>query len=109
MNKFVSNHTILEICSWTRFQPGFLNRKIITLLSALNVGDNVFWNMQESMISKLNQMLESVDVALNVVTSSCAEEGNTAAIMLSAGFKPCNEPHLRGMLTSIRAAQFGSL
>lgn len=109
MNKFVSNHTILEICSWTRFQPGFLNRQIITLLSALSVSDNVFWNMQESMISKLNQMLESVDIAFDVVTSSCAEEGNTAAIMLSAGFKPRTEPHLRGMLTSIRAAQFGDL
>ncbi|KAL1833192.1 hypothetical protein ACET3Z_002843 [Daucus carota] len=109
MNKFESNHTILEICSWTRFQPGFLNRQIITLLSALNVSDNVFWNMQESMISKLNQMLVSVDVAYDVVTSSCGEEMNTAAIMLGAGFKPHSEPHLRGMLTSIRAAQFRDL
>lgn len=39
MNKFQSDHTILEICSWTRFQPGFLNRQIVTLLSALNVPD----------------------------------------------------------------------
>lgn len=109
MNKFVSKHTILEICSWTRFQPGFLNRQIITLLSALNVCDDIFWEMQESMVYKLNQMLVNADTAFDVLTASCAEEGNTAAIMLSAGFKPQTEPHLRGMLTSIRAAQFGDL
>ncbi|XP_071917710.1 RNA-dependent RNA polymerase 6-like [Coffea arabica] len=109
MRKFDSTHTILEICSWTRFQPGFLNRQIITLLSALGVQDNIFWRMQESMILRLNLMLEDTDVAFDVVTASCAEQGNTAAIMLSAGFNPETEPHLRGMLTSVRAAQLGDL
>jgi RNA-dependent RNA polymerase len=109
MNKFQSNHTILEICSWTRFQPGFLNRQIITLLSALNVPDAVFWKMQELMVSKLNQMLVDSDVAFDVLTASCAEQGNVAAIMLSAGFKPQKEPHLRGMLTCVRAAQLWGL
>lgn len=109
MNKFQSNHTILEICSWTRFQPGFLNRQIITLLSALNVSDAVFWKMQELMVSKLNQMLVDSDVAFDVLTASCAEQGNVAAIMLSAGFKPQKEPHLRGMLTCVRAAQLWGL
>ncbi|KAK9279924.1 hypothetical protein L1049_013608 [Liquidambar formosana] len=109
MNKFQSKHTILEICSWTRFQPGFLNRQIVTLLSTLNVADEIFWKMQESMISKLNQMLVDTDVAFDVLTASCAEQGNTAAIMLSAGLKPQTEPHLRGMLTCIRAAQLWGL
>lgn len=109
MNKFESNHTVLEICSWSRLQPGFLNRQIVTLLSALNVRDEVFWKMQEAMISKLNRMFVDADVAFEVLTASCAEQGNTAAIMLSAGFKPQTEPHLRGMLTSIRAAQLGDL
>ncbi|KAI5673423.1 hypothetical protein M9H77_13787 [Catharanthus roseus] len=109
MNKFESNHKILEICSWARFQPGFLNRQIITLLSALDVQDNIFWKMQEMMIYKLNQMLVDTDVAFDVLTASCAEQGNTAAIMLTAGFKPKTEPHLQGMLTTIRAAQLGDL
>ncbi|KAF6165648.1 hypothetical protein GIB67_036055 [Kingdonia uniflora] len=84
MNKFVSNHRIIEIVSWTRFQPGFLNRQIITLLSALNVPDEIFSTMQDSMICKLDQMLENPDVALDIVTSSCEQE-TIAAIMLSAG------------------------
>ncbi|PON57077.1 RNA-dependent RNA polymerase-type [Parasponia andersonii] len=109
MNKFQSDHTILEICSWTRFQPGFLNRQIITLLSTLNVPDEIFWKMQKTMVSKLNQMLTDADVAFNVLTASCAEQGNVAAMMLSAGFKPQSEPHLRGMLTCIRAAQLWDL
>lgn len=109
MNKFQSKHTVLEVCSWTRFQPGFLNRQIITLLSALEVPDEVFWKMQETMVSKLDQMLVNSDVAFDVLTASCAEQGNTAAIMLSAGFKPHIEPHLRGMLTCIRAGQLGDL
>ncbi|KAJ7966178.1 RNA-dependent RNA polymerase [Quillaja saponaria] len=109
MDKFLSRHCTLEICSWTRFQPGFLNRQIITLLSTLDVPDEVFWEMQEAMISKLNQMLVDTDVAFDVLTSSCGEQGNAAAIMLSAGFNPQSEPHLRGMLTSIRAAQLWGL
>ncbi|KAH9666212.1 RNA-dependent RNA polymerase 6 [Citrus sinensis] len=99
MKKFKSCHTTLEICSWTRFQPGFLNRQIITLLSTLNVSDAIFWPVQASMASKLNLMLVASDVAFEVLTASCTEQGNTAAIMLSAGFKPQTEPHLQGMLT----------
>ncbi|CAN4128030.1 unnamed protein product [Withania somnifera] len=109
MKKFDSDHTILEICSWTRFQPGFLNRQIITLLSSLDVKDGIFWEMQKEMLSRLNKILVDSDVAFDVITASCAEAGNTAAIMLSAGFKPKDEPHLRGMLGSIRAAQLGDL
>lgn len=109
MNKFDSKHSVLEICSWTRFQPGFLNRQIITLLSTLNVPDEIFWEMQETMVFKLNRMLTDADVAFDVLTGSCAEQGHVAAIMLSAGFKPQAEPHLRGMLTCIRAAQLWGL
>ncbi|KAJ0965027.1 hypothetical protein J5N97_026165 [Dioscorea zingiberensis] len=109
MNKFESSHNVLEVASWTRFQPGFLNRQIVTLLSSLGVPDNVFARMQDSMIFKLNQMLIDVDVAFEVLTTSCSEEGNVAAMMLSAGFKPQTEPHLKAMLSCIRSAQLGDL
>ncbi|KAI3891026.1 hypothetical protein MKW98_007331 [Papaver atlanticum] len=109
MIKFQSKHTILEIVSWTRFQPGFLNRQIIILLSALGVPDSVFSLMQATMVYKLCHILENTDIAFDVLTSSCGEQGNTAAMMLGAGFKPQTEPHLRGMLTAIRAGQFRDL
>ncbi|XP_074287131.1 RNA-dependent RNA polymerase 6 [Silene latifolia] len=109
MNKFQSEHKIVEVCSWTRFQPGFLNRQIILLLSALGVPANIFWKMQEAMVSNLDKMIEDADVAFDILTASCADEGNTGAIMLSAGFRPQTEPHLRSMLTCIRAAQLADL
>ncbi|XP_076929017.1 RNA-dependent RNA polymerase 6-like [Bidens hawaiensis] len=109
MDKFVSDHSILEICSWTRLQPGFLNRQIITLLSALDVKDEVFWDMQMKMVTKLNLMLENTQVAFDVINAMCAERGNTASIMLGSGFDPRTEPHLRGMLSSIRVAQLEDL
>ncbi|KAL5701648.1 RNA-directed RNA polymerase [Ranunculus cassubicifolius] len=109
MNKFESKHDIIEVVSWTRFQPGFLNRQIIILLSSLDVPNEVFLKLQDSMVYKLDQMLNDNDIALDVIISSCGDEGNTAALMLSAGFKPQTEPHLKGMLTCIRAAQQGDL
>ncbi|XP_071690797.1 RNA-dependent RNA polymerase 6-like [Rutidosis leptorrhynchoides] len=109
MNKFESNHTVLEICSWTRLQPGFLNRQIITLLSSLEIKDEVFWDMQTKMVNNLDKMMEDTSVAFDVITSSCAESGSTASIMLGAGFEPRTEPHLRGMLSSIRVTQLDDL
>ncbi|KAG0489161.1 hypothetical protein HPP92_007972 [Vanilla planifolia] len=109
MYKFSSSHSVLEIISWTRFQPGFLNRQIITLLSALGVPDMVFWRMQEEMVSKLDHILIDTNVALEVLTTSCAEQGNTAALMLTAGFKPQTEPHLKDMLLCVRASQLRDL
>lgn len=109
MNKFESRHTVLEVVSWTRFQPGFLNRQIITLLSALDVPDVVFDEMQDRMTHKLNQMHENADAAFDVLTSTCAEEGNVAAMMLSAGFRPQTEPHLNRMLSCLRSAQLKDL
>ncbi|KAJ1283464.1 hypothetical protein BS78_03G130300 [Paspalum vaginatum] len=105
MNKFESTHTVLEVVSWTKFQPGFLNRQIITLLSSLNVPDIIFSQMQEAMISNLNNILLDTDVAFDVVTNSCAGQGNTAALMLSAGISPGTEPHLKAMLLAIRSSQ----
>uniref|UniRef100_A0ACD5VBE7 Uncharacterized protein n=1 Tax=Avena sativa TaxID=4498 RepID=A0ACD5VBE7_AVESA len=105
MRKFESNHSVLEVVGWTRFQPGFLNRQIILLLSSLEVSDDIFSQMQESMLCNLNKILSDSDVAFEVVTTSCAENGNTAALMLSAGFGPGTEPHLRAMLLAIRSSQ----
>ncbi|CAM0952748.1 unnamed protein product [Alopecurus aequalis] len=109
MRKFESNHSVLEVVGWTRFQPGFLNRQIILLLSSLEVSDDIFSQMQESMLCNLDKILSDSDVAFEVVTTSCAENGNTAALMLSAGFGPGTEPHLRAMLLAIRSAQLLNL
>lgn len=110
MKKFESGHTMLEVITWTRFLPCFLNKQIITLLSSLSVPDNAFHVLQKSMVDKLSQMVENVEVAFEVLTTSCTGDlQTTAAMMLSAGFKPQTEPHLRDMLSAIRAVQLEEL
>ncbi|KAF9615730.1 hypothetical protein IFM89_026145 [Coptis chinensis] len=109
MNKFESSHNIIEVITWTRFQPGFLNRQVVTLLSSLGVPNEVFSKLQDSMVHNLDQMLTNPDIALDVIISSCGDEGNTAALMISGGFKPQIEPHLKEVISCIRASQLGDL
>ncbi|XP_057866432.1 probable RNA-dependent RNA polymerase SHL2 [Cryptomeria japonica] len=110
MKKFESQHDILEIITWTRFQPCFLNRQIITLLSALRVPDSTFSELQDSMVHKLSQMTGNVEMAFDILTTSCMGDLQyTAAVMMSAGFKPQTEPHLKDMLSSIRSVQLEEL
>ncbi|OQU76799.1 hypothetical protein SORBI_3010G213100, partial [Sorghum bicolor] len=109
MRKFESVHPVIEVVSWTKFQPAFLNRQIITLLTSLGVPDDVFWQMQEAMLGNLKRILSNTDVAYKIVTSSCPEHGSTAGLMLTAGFAPATEPHLRAMLLAICASQMKGL
>ncbi|KAL6659286.1 hypothetical protein ACP70R_003326 [Stipagrostis hirtigluma subsp. patula] len=109
MRKFESSHNVLGVVSWTKFQPGFLNRQIITLLTSLEVPDAIFWQMQEAMLCNLNKILSDSNIAFEVVTISCAEHGTTPGLMLSAGFVPETEPHLKAMLLAIRSSQLMGL
>ncbi|XP_034599533.2 probable RNA-dependent RNA polymerase SHL2 [Setaria viridis] len=109
MKKFESAHSVFEVVSWTKLQPAFLNRQIITLLSTLGVPDTVFRQMQNTMLHNLDRILTDSDVAYEVVKTCCPEHGNTAGLMLSAGFAPANEPHLRAMLLAIWSSQMQGL
>jgi RNA-dependent RNA polymerase len=109
MKKFDSAHSVFEVVSWTKLQPAFLNRQIITLLSTLGVPDAVFRQMQDTMLRNLDRILTDSDVAYEVVKTCCPEHGNTAGLMLSAGFAPAHEPHLRAMLLAIWSSQMQGL
>ncbi|GLJ42124.1 hypothetical protein SUGI_0872250 [Cryptomeria japonica] len=87
-----------------------VGRQIITLLSALSVPDSAFNELQDSMMHKLSQMVENVEVAFDILTTSCTGDlQSTATLMLRAGFKPQTEPHLKDTLSSIRAVQLEEL
>ncbi|KAF8692040.1 hypothetical protein HU200_039989 [Digitaria exilis] len=109
MRKFESTHSVLEVVSWTRFQPAFLNRQIITLLTCLGVPDDIFWQMQEAMLHNLDRMLSDRHAAYQVVTNCCSGHGAIPGTMLSAGFSPATEPHLKSMLLAIRSSQLQGL
>uniref|UniRef100_N1QZQ3 RNA-dependent RNA polymerase n=1 Tax=Aegilops tauschii TaxID=37682 RepID=N1QZQ3_AEGTA len=65
---------------------------------------------KESMVGNLEKILTDSDTAFEITRRSCSpENANTSALMLSAGFGPGTEPHLRAMLLAIRSAQLHDL
>ncbi|RLM62177.1 putative RNA-dependent RNA polymerase SHL2 [Panicum miliaceum] len=109
MRKFESTHSVLEVVSWTKFQPAFLNRQIITLLTSLGVPDSIFWQIQGAMLHNLDRILSDRDAAYQVVTTSCSEHGTIPGLMLSARFTPETKPHLKAMLLAIKSSQLQGL
>lgn len=110
MEKFKSADKNLEVISWSRFLPAFLNRQIITLLSTLGVPTSLFQQLQEDMVSKLGAMMESRAAALQLLCATCPGDGQwTAKMMLEAGFDPRGEPHLCAMLRAFQAEQLREL
>ncbi|GJN18726.1 hypothetical protein PR202_gb05919 [Eleusine coracana subsp. coracana] len=81
----------------------------LSLRPSMHKFESMHTVLEEAMLSNLNNILSDTDVAFEVVTSSCPEQGNTAALMLSAGFSPGSEPHLKAMLLAIRSAQLQGL
>lgn len=71
MRKFVSKHVNLEILAVSRVMPSYLNRQIIMLLATLGIKTEVFERMQQRLVTKLNEMMNNTDVALNVLQVRC--------------------------------------
>jgi RNA-dependent RNA polymerase len=46
----------LDILSWDKYLPGYLNRKIIILLKSLNISDESFLEFQRRYIQDLNNL-----------------------------------------------------
>lgn len=76
MRKFDSEHVNLEVLSSSRFLPSYLNRQIIMLLSTLGVKDSVFEELQQRMVTKLDDMMKDADVARDVLQVSSASRAS---------------------------------
>jgi RNA-dependent RNA polymerase len=53
MMKFESENTTFDVLAYSKYQPCFLNRQLITLLSTLGVPDNVFELKQREVVRQL--------------------------------------------------------
>ncbi|CAI5957445.1 unnamed protein product [Closterium sp. NIES-64] len=110
MDKFESQHADVEVVNWTRPLPCFLNRQIITLLATMGVQDHVFLHMQDAMLQQLDRALSERQAALQLLEELCADDlYNVAMTMLSAGFHPHREPHLKRMMRAVRSLQLQGL
>ncbi|OVA04184.1 RNA-dependent RNA polymerase [Macleaya cordata] len=106
MSKFTSENTKLDVLSWSKFQPCFLNRQVITLLSTLGVQDHVFEKKQTEAVHQLDLILKDPLSAHEAIeTMAPGENTNILKEMLLCGYKPDQEPFLSMMLQTFRAAK----
>ncbi|KAF5478837.1 hypothetical protein F2P56_005366 [Juglans regia] len=106
MCKYKSDNTKLDVLAWSKFQPCFLNRQIIILLSNLGVKDRAFLKRQREAIDQLNAILIDPLGAQEALEMMFAGEiSKVLKEMLICGYKPDAEPFLSMMLQTFRASK----
>ncbi|XP_022878518.1 probable RNA-dependent RNA polymerase 1 [Olea europaea var. sylvestris] len=106
MLKYDSDNTKLDVLAWSKYQPCFLNRQIISLLSTLGVKDHIFEKKQRDAVAQLDTVLVDpvrAEEALDLM--SPGENTNILKEMLRCGYLPDGEPFLSMMLQTFRAAK----
>ncbi|KAL8518483.1 hypothetical protein ACS0TY_009746 [Phlomoides rotata] len=106
MLKYDSDNTKLDVLAWSKYQPCFLNRQIITLLSTLGVRDHVFEMRQREAVAQLDAML--VDPLKAEETLDLMAPGECTYILkelLNCGYKPNVEPFLSMLLQAFCASK----
>ncbi|XP_022994920.1 probable RNA-dependent RNA polymerase 1 isoform X1 [Cucurbita maxima] len=106
MCKFESDNTKLDVLGYSKYQPCFLNRQLITLLSTLGVKDEVFEKKQSEALEQLDAILTDplkAQEALELM--SPGENTNILKEMLKCGYKPDVEPYLSMMLQTFRESK----
>ncbi|KAM5566918.1 hypothetical protein ABKV19_015172 [Rosa sericea] len=106
MSKYDSENTKLDVLACSKFQPCFLNRQLITLLSTLEVKDHVFLKKQRAAVQQLDAILTDplkAEEALDLM--SAGESTNILKELLMCGYKPDVEPFLSMMLQTFRASK----
>lgn len=106
MLKYQSDDTKLNVLGWSKYQPCFLNRQIITLLSTLGVMDHVFEKKQSEAVAQLQEVLVDPLKALEALDlMSLGENTYILKEMLKCGYKPDEEPFLAMMLQTFCSSQ----
>lgn len=106
MMKYDSDNIKLDVLAWSKYQPCFLNRQLITLLSTLGVKDHVLEKKQREAISQLDKILTDplrAHEALELMAPG--ENTNILRELLKCGYKPDSEPFLSMMLHAFRASK----
>ncbi|XP_042496044.1 probable RNA-dependent RNA polymerase 1 isoform X2 [Macadamia integrifolia] len=110
MCKYKSQNKKLDVLAWSKYQPCFLNRQIITLLSTLGVKDYMFLEKQRQAVIKLDAILTDSSRAYEALElMSPGENSNVFKEMLMCGYEPNTEPFLSMMLQAFRAAKLQEL
>ncbi|GMN68751.1 hypothetical protein TIFTF001_037801 [Ficus carica] len=106
MSKYKSENRKLDVLAWSKYQPCFLNRQLITLLSTLGVKDHVFEKKQTEVLSRLDAFLtDSLRAQDELAMTFPGEITNILKEMLMCGYKPDEEPFLAMMLQTLHASK----
>ncbi|KAG0237883.1 hypothetical protein BGW41_008309 [Actinomortierella wolfii] len=100
MNKFDSNHYVLEVIKTSSFIPSYLNRQIIVLLSALGVPDKVFLDYKDQMVREYDQMETNDIIAYRILAQQWDESGTyrMMSAMIKAGFLKSGDIFLKNLI-----------
>ncbi|KAB2620081.1 RNA-dependent RNA polymerase 1 [Pyrus ussuriensis x Pyrus communis] len=110
MCKYQSNNTALDVLKWSKYQPCFLNRQLITLLSTNGVPDHVFQRKQRQALNQLEGVLTDPSRAKEALeTIFQGEVTDVLKEMLSCGYKPDAEPFLSLTLQAFCASKLMEL
>ncbi|XP_077241138.1 putative RNA-dependent RNA polymerase 1 isoform X2 [Tasmannia lanceolata] len=106
MCKYKSDNTKLDVLAWSKYQPCFLNRQLITLLSTLGIKDRIFEMKQKEAVDQLDMILtDPVKAQEALEIMSPGEHTRILKEMLMCGYKPDAEPFLSMMLQTFRASK----
>ncbi|CEG64383.1 hypothetical protein RMATCC62417_01363 [Rhizopus microsporus] len=102
--KFKSEHLTLEVIRTSTYIHGYLNRQVITLLSALGVRDEVFLKLMDNMLHDIDKILRKPEEAVRVLLSNTDEAGTapTMASIIQAGFLERQDPYIKNLLNLFR-------
>ncbi|XP_057550246.1 RNA-dependent RNA polymerase 1 [Amaranthus tricolor] len=110
MSKYKSDNDKLDVLAYSKYQPCYMNRQLITLLSTLGVPDCVFEKKQREVLKQLDDMLKDPLKAQEALELMCPGElTNILKEMLKCGYKPDAEPFLSMMLQTFRASKLQEL
>nr|DAD32250.1 TPA_asm: hypothetical protein HUJ06_011101 [Nelumbo nucifera] len=106
MAKYDSETTKLDVLTWSKFHPCYLNRQIIVLLSTLGVEDQIFENKQKEIVEQLDLILTDPFVAREVLDIMSVGESTRVLKEMLKCYKPDADPYLSRMLRTFRLSKF---
>ncbi|KAM3225215.1 hypothetical protein ACQJBY_058138 [Aegilops geniculata] len=106
MSKFQSENITLDVLAYSKYQPCFLNRQLITLLSTLGVRDSIFELKQQEAVKQLNRMVAEPQAAIDAIElMPMGEVTNVVKELLLCGYQPDLEPYVSMLLQTFRASK----
>ncbi|OQS01353.1 RNA-directed RNA polymerase [Achlya hypogyna] len=99
MRKFESQHEGLEICSTATRLGCYLNRQMITVLSARGIPDAAFLSLYTNMIAALDKCLDNITAARLLVAQH--DPASLVAKLLAAGV-PLEDRHVFEWIAALR-------